>query len=247
MKNMKKIWRISSGLSMLTAAMVLAGCDWSSGGGASGYNTSQGAGVNINFSGVYRGELSGGRAVSGENITTLTIAQTGNRLTAVDNNGSRYEGSVGSPGLVASASNGAFPAGAELVQGQVNFSGVNNATGRKIQFAGVVHVVAVTDVQGETTENTSTSTIGTNTTTTTSISAGPVSVDNEFKNNGETSTTTTTTTEFSINANNSNYRMEGTWVEEGGGTSSFKARSPGTSGLIQTTTTATTDTGAATQ
>lgn len=237
MTTMNKAWRVSSGLMVLAATMMIVGCDWSSGGGSSGYNTSQGAGVNINFSGVYRGELSGGRAVSGANITTLTISQTGNRLSAVDNNGSRYEGSFGSPGLVANANNGTYPPGAELVQGQVNFSGVNNATGKKIQFAGIVHVVTITDVQGDTTTSTSTSSAGTNNTSNVSINTGPVSVNTEYTNNDQTTTTTTLTTTFSIDSSNANYRMEGTWVEEGGGTYAFKARSPGTSGLITTATT----------
>ena len=107
------------------AALVLGlaftvGCDWSAGGTDDGFNTSQGAGVNINFSGVYDGALGGGRAVSQTSgagaIWRLVISQGGNRVDVTDNQGSTYSGTVGSPGAVSAGSSGVFPAGAQPLQ-----------------------------------------------------------------------------------------------------------------------------------
>ncbi|MCZ7591215.1 MAG: hypothetical protein M5U15_03255 [Kiritimatiellae bacterium] len=90
--------------------LVGTGCDWSSGGDS--LNTSQGAGVNINFSGVYNGNI-GGRAVdrtSAGNISHLTIRQSGNRIEVVDSQGSHYSGSVGAPGVVSQPTgDGGYP------------------------------------------------------------------------------------------------------------------------------------------
>lgn len=293
---------VTASVAGFIAGMIIllnAGCDWSSGGGTDSFNTSQGAGVNINFSGVYRGELSGGKAVdktSAGNIQTFTISQTGNRLTVVDNQGSSYSGSVGSPGLVAAPVAGSFPAGAELVQGQVNFSGHDNVSAREIEFVGIIHVVSVTDIQGKTTSKTSSSgttnfsnsgtsssqgrtttrTVNNGTTTTTEtinefgapgsafyqVVTTTVVTDNatgaEISRNTTTtgnsgtgsssanSSITTETTTFSITEANSQYRIEGTWIESGGFTSGVKARSPGTAGIIQTSTTTPTPTPTAT-
>jgi len=281
---------------LLGAGMLLAnfGCDWSSGGGSNSFNTSQGAGVNLNFSGVYRGELSGGKVVdktSGGNIQTLTMSQVGNSLTVIDNQGSRYTGSVGSPGLAA-LPDGTIPAGAEFLQSQVNFSGKDGVSARDIEFVGIIHAVSVTDIQGKTTVKTASSgstnfsntgsTSGEGRTTTRSVNNGTttttetiseigtpgtafyevttttVVTDNATgveisrnssttkssgsgSGNGNTSVSTETTT-FSITEANTQYRLEGTWIEEGGFTSGVKARSPGSSGTIQTTSTETTPT-----
>jgi hypothetical protein len=94
------------------AVTGLVGCDWSS--NSTSLNTSQGAGVNINFSGVYDGNLAGGKAVDKPtkgNILRLVISQSGNRVEVVDNQGSRYEGTVGSPGVVSQpdSSSGRIP------------------------------------------------------------------------------------------------------------------------------------------
>ena len=287
-------------LGLLAGVVILSttGCDWSSGGGTNSFNTSQGAGVNINFSGVYRGELSGGKVVdktSGGNIQALTISQTGNRLTIVDNQGSTYTGTVGSPGLLA-LPDGTIPAGADFVQSQVSFSGKDGVSARDIEFVGIIHAVSVRDIQGKTTEkvdvsssgsgstnfnNSGSSTTGgsqstrvfndgTNTTTITitivplpnggsSTTTTEVTTENQTgrevsrnvttsnssgsgsgSSSGSGSTATTTTfTDFQISEANTQYRLEGTWIEQGGFTSGVKARSPGSAGSIQTTATET--------
>lgn len=244
-------------LALALPVVLLFGCDWSSSGSGGGYNTSQGAGVSINLSGVYRGELGGGAAVartSRGRITTLTLSQTGNKLDVIDNQGSRYTGAVGSPRLVAEPrADGSYPAGAELTQGQVSFSGKDNVSGKEIQFAGIVHVVAVTDIRGNTSETTTTSgsannsekvvNDGTNTTRTSTTVQGnqvtttTVVINNQtgstISSNQTTETIGTVFSQFQITGANSQYRLEGTWVENDGVTSGVQARSAGTSGLIQ--------------
>jgi len=285
-----------AGLVLLTNA----GCDWSSGGGTNAFNTSQGAGVSLNFSGVYRGELNGGRAVektSGGNIQTLTISMVGNSVTVVDNQGSTYRGSVGAPGLLA-LPDGTIPAGAEFVQSQISFSGKDGVSARDIEFVGILHAVSVRDIQGKTTEkiessgsgsgstnfNNSGSSSGTQNTTTrttnngtttervtvTTVNEGDTVItrtetivtDNQTgqeisrnvtttrsqgsgsgsSNNRSSSSTVRTFTDFQITEANTQYRLEGTWIEQGGFTSPVKARSPGSSGTIQTSETTTTPT-----
>jgi hypothetical protein len=289
------------GVTLLAGSVILtiSGCDWSSGGGTNSFNTSQGAGVNLNFSGVYRGELAGGKVVgktSAGNIQTLTISQTGNRLTIVDNQGSRYSGSVGAPGLVA-LPDGTIPAGAEFVQSQISFTGKDGVSARDIEFVGIIHAISVTDIQGNSTEkvdvsgsgsgstnfNNSGSSSGSRTETTRTFAQGTnivqetvltigtpadafydvtvttVTFDaasgqeisrnvtttrNQGSGSGNSSSsgstsTTTTFTDFQITEANTQYRLEGTWIEQGGVTSGVKARSPGSSGTIQTTSTET--------
>lgn len=286
---MKSVIRFAHAFAISATISLMAGCDWSSSG--TSLNTSQGAGVNVNFSGVYDGNLAGGKAVdkpSRGNILRMVISQSGNRVQVVDNQGSRYEGTVGSPGLISQPdSNGAYPVGAELVQAQISFSGKDEVAGRNIQFVGVIHAVAIEDVKGTTTTKTSgssqtnvssnvsgdiktgktTQTInnGVNTTIIEELIVGvpgevgfyqKTTTTTTIKNEtGETlsrdvkteklqsnistkeqSTATVSTTKFTITEANTQYRLEGNWIEEGGNASSVDALSPGTAGVITTTT-----------
>ena len=252
------------------AATVLAGvllmansaCDWSSSGSAGGFNTSKGAGVSINYSGVYRGEFSGGRAVektSRGNITTLTMVQSGNRLTVYDNQGSVYTGTTGSPGVIAEPEGSTYPFGAEIVQSQISFKGKDNVSALEIEFVGILHVVSVTDIQGNTSESTTESDIEdgetqttvirneSTTETITIISEPPVLITTrvitENSTGRELSRTTSTkkierktaSTVFQITEANTQLRLEGTWMEKGGTVSGVKARSAGGIGLVQRT------------
>ncbi len=281
------------GAGLLASVVMLAntGCDWSSGGGTNSFNTSQGAGVNLNFSGVYRGELSGGKAVdktSNGSILTLTISQVGNSVTVVDNQGSTYRGTVGSPGLAA-LPDGTIPPGAEFLQSQISFSGKDGVSARDIEFVGIIHAVSVTDIQGKTTTKTSgsgstnfnnngssssqgstvtrstntgsntvtetvftigkptdpfyevtTTTVVTDNATGAEISRSVSKVSNSGSGSGSsTGSVTVETTTFQITEANTQYRLEGTWIEQGGFTSPVKARSPGSSGTITTTETTT--------
>lgn len=261
---------------VLSAGIILmTGCegDWTS--SEEGFNTSQGAGVDINFSGVYHGALAGGRIVhhtSGQGINQLTIRQSGNTIDVTDNYGSKYAGTVGAPGTV-SDPGGVFSAGALLLQGQISFSGHDNSANKHVEFVGVIHAVAVTDIRGTTTsdtssqqQNTTTTTnvfitsAGTNTATITTIiiydgfgnvifqqvttvtttpSGTEISRDTETIDNR--SSETTATTEYSITEANTQYRLEGTWVEEGGVTAQVDGLSPATAGLITTVTQGTTE------
>lgn len=279
---------------------AIAGCDWSSQG--TSLNTSQGAGVNINFSGVYNGTFGGGLAVrrtSKGNITRLVINQAGNRVEVVDNQGSRYEGTVGSPGAIANAdATGAFPAGAEIVQSQISFAGKDEVAQKDIEFVGIIHVVTVTDIKGTTDTKTDTDTDNTTTTDTendtytynqtvtitsnvidgqvitvtdraydpggnlvyeaitettiepsgdtTTITRVITDTRNETSTETDNSTrTVTSTTTYNITEANSQYRLEGTWIEKDSPiVSDVDALSPGGAGSVTTTTTDTTATDA---
>ncbi|HMP72122.1 MAG TPA: hypothetical protein PKE55_02560 [Kiritimatiellia bacterium] len=271
--------------------LIQTGCDWSTSGSSSAFNTSKGAGVNANFSGFYRGEHSGGKAVdrtSNGNILTFTITQVGNRLDVIDNQGSRYVGRVGSPGVVvAPDADGRFPAGAQIVESQVTFSGTDGVAAREIEFVGIISIVSVTDIQGRTTESSSgtqserstvsssgqsselgstrtrTFTQGDNEITVTTITIGTPNEEGFFqvsettvirdRNTGSevsrtsrtfndklstsstgsaSSSITTSVSEFSISEANTQYRLQGTWVEKGGVVGSVRARSAGGAGSI---------------
>jgi YD repeat-containing protein len=236
----------------LALALCLAvGCDWSAGGSDDGFNTSQGAGISVNLSGVYHGSLGGGRAVAQTSgpgaITRLTINQAGNTVEVTDNQGSSYRGTVGAPGAVSSANDsGVYPAGAELVQAQINFSGKDEVAQRDIEFVGVVHVVAVTDIQGTKTETEDVSTFGettggTNVVVETDQFGNPISATTNVTpvETRDIETTVTTTIEYQITEANSQYRLEGTWIETDGNSSAVDALSAGTSGVITETDTTT--------
>lgn len=176
--------------SLLGVGLVVGtGCDWSSGGDS--INTSQGAGVNINFSGVYNGNISG-RAVertSAGAIASLTIRQSGNRVEVTDSQGSRYAGSVGSPGVVSTAgSEGTYPSGAQLVQAQISWSGKDGVAQREVEFVGVIHAVTVDDIKGKQEVKTSTATDSSSS----SSGSAATSTRTETVNNGPTSTSTKT-------------------------------------------------------
>ena len=275
---------------VLAAIAGLSSCDWT-GGSESDFNTSRG-GLNINLSGFYKGVQSGGRAVSrtsGGQISNFTIQQSGNVLEVLDNNGQKYRGNVGSPLAVATPSSlGVIPTGAQLANFQVNWSGKDGVAGKNVQFAGVVNVVAVTDIRGTVTRTESAqsndatldtaATQGTdksttnNQTTTTTVTNGQTStqtvttgtpgaqvVATETDNNTTTSTsvkgstngtTATSSATAATNATRSNasgtasestfvlgdantqYRMRGTWIEEGGVTANLDAISPGAGGVL---------------
>ncbi|MBN1267947.1 MAG: hypothetical protein JXB04_00010 [Kiritimatiellae bacterium] len=245
---------------------LFVGCEWSSGGGDDSFNTSRGAGININFSGVYNGMLGGGRAVAQTSgagaISRLVISQGGNTVEVTDNQGSTYRGSVGSPGAVSSATGGSYPAGAELVQAQITWSGKDEVAQRDVEFVGVIHVIAVTDIQGTTSADTSSdSDTDTETKTYKVVQGGKTNIVQEtivvtpigstkttITIDGETgeelsrvseeistdTSSTSATTTFSITEANSQYRLEGTWIEDGGVSAQVDARSAGTSGIITT-------------
>ena len=272
---------ISCGIVALAGLVMFSGgCNWSSGGGASAFNTSGGAGINVNFSGVYNGNYPDGKAVessSGAAIVRMVLTQTGNSIEIVDNNGNQYKGSAGSPGLAftPTAANPTIPAGAEVMQAQINFSGKDGSSGHQVQFVGIVHVVTIQDVTATSSSSgsgstnatstvttqptTTTETIndGTNTTTTTtqtiadpnnpnfSIQTVTVVVVND--QNGQTISKTSTqnsiqsqsthtgqsvTQTYSITEANSQYRLEGQWLEKGGNTSGVDALSSAASGVI---------------
>lgn len=247
---------------LLGLAFVTSSCDWTSGGGGESFNTSQGAGVDVNWSGVYFGQLNGlvVQNTSGEGaINRLVITQAGNRLEVIDNQGSKYVGSVGVPNLLRNPETGLVPAGATFVEAQVSFSGKDEVAGQDIDFVGVIHIVTVEDVQGESVETVRTETdssgsgesSGTSLTTSqqvVNVSGGGTVVEpgnsssetNSVSSSDTTTRTTTSTTTFQITEANSQFRLQGTWIEQGGLSSNVDALSPGGIATITTSSSTTT-------
>jgi hypothetical protein len=194
-------------LAVLAAVALVAGCDWES---DDDFNTSQGAGADINFSGVYRGMS--GSVVSGSGIDSLLITQIGNSVMVQDSNGGTYEGSIGSPGIQSAPGATGYPAGATMLQAQMAFSGGD------VSFVGVVRAVAATDVygwsssqgQGSSSTNYYTATVsddGTDPEFTFQNTSGEAS--------GEASGSSSFVT-FQITEANTQYILEGNWVFSGG-------------------------------
>lgn len=224
---MRNIFSIMMVGAIAGLAAVFLGCEWQS--TEDGFNTSKGAGASVNFSGVYRAK-SGGVLVG--NISQIVVAQAGNSIEVWDNNNSYYTGSVGSPGVVSSPDSvtGAYPSGAILVQAQMNFEGRNTSSSKYVIFSGVVHAVAINDVQGTTTAISSG--VSTNSSTTININAPPVVINNSSGASNSVSSASTTT--YSITEANSQYVLDGNWIEENGTSGSVSAISPASSGVFTT-------------
>lgn len=242
-KPMKKSLVTLTTCSLLAALTLLVGCDWSSGSGDNNFNT-RGLSSISNISGFYRGTL-GGRAVSNTsrgNINNFTIQQSGNRIEVIDNQGSRYVGSVGNPLLLLPPETTTISDGAEVASYQISFTGRDGVAAKDIEFSGVITLVTVTDVQGETSTQTNTdNTTTTTTTTTTSSVPEQEGVDGVEPGVDETSTTTnenvdnnetTRTTGFSLTDANTQLRLRGTWKEIDGPTSAVDALGAGIVGNI---------------
>lgn len=202
---MKRTLRLVGGL-VVAMLWGLGGCDWED---ASDYNTSQGAGSTVNFSGTYL--PSSGDVLAGTNIASLVLMQIGNALQVYDANASYYTGTVGSPGTQYQPNaNGVYAAGATLLQCQVSFSGVNEASGKSITFTGTVRAVAVTDMTSET--------------KTTTIDEEEITI--------------VTTRTYILTEANARYILEGYWYEENG-TVTIDAYCRSASGTFTTTETTT--------
>jgi len=273
---MKKLYGIGLAAGVIAGLVFLLGCEWTT--NTDSFNTSQGAGANINFSGVYYGHLGGGRAVSstsGGSINRLVIMNSGNAIQVTDNQGSTYTGTIGSPGVIAAQSSGTYPAGALLSQAQISFSGHDNVAAKNVRFVGIIHAVSVEDIQGESEYSTNSTSIsqgksysvtnessvvtgGTNITTTLTIityddngnetfrqvqtytvtpsgqriNSSTSYIDSRSRNQGNQQETVT---HYYLTEANVQYRLQGTWIEEGGQNANVDALSAGTAGVITTT------------
>ena len=237
---------------LLACAVTFWGCEWS-GGSDGSYNTSRGAGANFNLSGVYSGLGGSGRAVSspsGGNITSFTITQTGNRIDVIDNQGSRYEGSVGTPQISSVPTGTAvLPPGWQAAEFQMTFEGKDGVAGLNIRFVGVIDVVTLTEAQGTTTSSSSSSE---QTITIEPIddadqpggqpggdgltSGVPSNVNITTNASSSQNTSTSSSTSFSFSEGGTQYRLRGSWIEEGGRVASVSAASPGNAGSLTVTT-----------
>jgi len=184
---------------MLALALVvgMTGCEWEYAG--SGFDTSSGAGINVNFTGMYR-QKTPRSVVRGLPIAHLILTQTGNVIEVLDSRNIYLKGMVGSPGVITEAdAAGGFPAGADVAQASMTFSG------NGIQFVGVVRVISVVDIEGVTVTDTHTETdtstdTETETETTTDNTTSEESTEVELDPNtglppDDTTTTTYTSTD----------------------------------------------------
>lgn len=205
----------------LMAMLLVTGCDWEDGGE---FNTSKGAGVNINISGMYSARS--GELVTGVSISTMLITQIGNAIEVRDSNNSLYTGSVATPGVMGlGGSILGYPTGADMLQAQINFAGVNGLTKDDVQFVGIIRAVALEDVQGTTVTQTTTTdavqTTATNNLGVTSIDivAPPVTISDattitaENSNGVVVENVNEATTTFVITEANTLFILEGHWVE----------------------------------
>ncbi len=157
---------------------------------------------------------------------------------------------------------GGFEAGTQLAQAQVHWSGQDNIAAREIEFTGNISVVAVTDIRGQidsqsvtsetVTERVETQVSEDGETTTTTITTtsqrpgSPVASEEvttivtDNQTGDELSRTTTTNdqstvvrvSEYILSPQNTQYHLQGTWVEAGGVVANVSALAAGSAGRI---------------
>jgi hypothetical protein len=222
---MRKILGIVVGVLACAAFVVFQGCEWDSSGGE-GFNTSRGAGIEVNFSGHYRPKagystlilnspvdpLYSGTAIA-PSLTYFVLTQTASALEVVDNNNSYYTGQIGSPGVMSEPDRitGKYPAGAAMLQSQISFSGTSAASGKQVQFVGIVRLVAASEIRSQTFGTTAGGTVSSNSSF--SITNPPVAFGDSSTYNADWTRGDFWT--YSMNEGNSWYLMEGTWIEDG--------------------------------
>ena len=239
---MNRTMRILPAILAMVLVVGMTGCEWEYAG--SGFDTSSGAGIDFNFTGLYR-QKTARSVVRGLPIAHLILTQTGNVIEVLDSRNIYLKGMVGAPGVVTDAdAAGGYPPGADVAQASMTFSG------NGIQFVGVVRVISITDIAGVTVTDTHTETEedsetktdtkdktepDTDVTTTeipvidlvTGEEIGTVTQETGHENENtstkeETETdektdtvTTTETTTYTINESSAMYVLEGNWVEGG--------------------------------
>jgi len=218
---MKCLSRLFVTVVSLAGVFAFTACDWSSG-SQENFNTSGGASV-VNVSAFYQG-LNGSRMVartSRGNIVSMTIQQSGNRVDVVDNQGSTYTGTIGSPLFSGDLENGTISAGTSAATYQISFSGRDDVAGKDINFTGILTFVTLTQVNASSESTTGSSSSSSDTSTT------PIVVTNP---DGSTTTTTTSSSSDSAGSSSSSFtynfappssqlQLQGTWVEVDGITS----------------------------
>ncbi len=249
---MKSLPKTFSVVTAAACTLFLVACDWSSGGSSNSFNTSNASNLS-NISGFYQG-TSSNEVVRGSGISHLTVQQSGTRLEVVDSRGNRYTGSVGAPLLVANLREGSsISAGAQVASYQLSFSG------NGVEFTGVVNLISVSDILGNTrnvdddhntTDSSTTSSSSSTTTTSETVIPPQQGVDgvepgstteSENTTGGSSERTRESTrsdsrssyTEFELTDANTQLRMRGTWIQNGRA-SSLDARAAGIMGNIST-------------
>lgn len=230
---MKKSLVYLSTISLLAALAFLVGCDFSSGSGDNNFNTRGLASIS-NVSGVYQARSGGGRVVSNTsngNITSLNMQQSGNRVEIIDNQGSRYVGTVGNPLLLVPQGTTTIPDGASVASFQISWEGRDGVSAKDIEFTGQITLVSVTDVQGNSTTRTTESDTTTTSTSSLTVTNTVVTTEDTTRTDNQNSTTSRNT-EFSLTDSNTQLLLRGTWKEIGGTTSSVDGLAAGIVGNI---------------
>ncbi|MCC5845431.1 MAG: hypothetical protein JJU05_14370 [Verrucomicrobia bacterium] len=219
---MKRIALNLMSLTALSATVFLVACDWESGSQAN-FNSRAN---NVNISGVYEGQLSGGRAVSNTSngtIRSLNIQQSGNTIRVLDNQGSRYDGRVSAPAVTSETQSSSIGTNAVVASFQLGFSGRDGVAARDIEFSGSLTLATITSVQASSSETERLSQSGR------TVSGAPIVDGNNTITSGSSSTTfneSIVSNEFELNDSNAAMRLRGTWVERGGVVASVNAVAP---------------------
>ena len=209
---MKRILARLTTFTVLTAVMIFAGCEWS-GGGNSDFNTSGGA-ANINISGFYRGALGNGFAImrkEGGAVTSFVIQQSGNTVQVTDSNGQVYTGSVGSPNVLIDGTSDSVGAGTSVSSFQISWAGTDGTAGVQIEFTGVISLVATQDTVAQT----------------------QVRIGNEggAQNDEVDVLQSVQNRQYVFAEEDSQFRLQGTWVQASGGSSQVEAVAAGAGSL----------------
>ncbi len=208
---MKRIALNLMSLTALSATVFLVACDWESGSQAN-YNSRSN---NVNISGVYEGQLSGGRAVSNTSngsVRTLNIQQSGNTIRIVDNQGSRYDGRVSAPDIRSDLSSDSLVTGTVFAAYQIGFEGKDTVAARDVEFTGSLTLGTITTVQA----SSSSSTTQTQSASTSPSGSSQTTSDNQAESSNS----------FDFNETNAAIRLRGTWIEKDGVVASVNAVAP---------------------
>ncbi len=235
---------------VLLVSALLTACEWNSG---DSFNTSQLGGLTVSFSGYYQGTVSG---KSGNAVIALTVLQSGSTLEVYDNLGNQYEGTLGSAQTYGSGAD-TILSGTTIADSQVSFSGTDHSAGRTVDFAGVISVVSIENIQGTTTitstgdtsvdtdldnetgsdESSSdldidTSTVDISTSTSSNSDSNVSNFDGDSSSESAASITT-----YALSEANIQYKLQGVWMEDGGASAVLSMTSAGSVGSISFATT----------
>jgi hypothetical protein len=117
---------------------------------------------------------------------------------------------IGNPG-----EDGSYAPGFEMLRSQIEFSGVNRATGQEVHFSGHVRTVSVSQNYGVTVSTGSSDSSSTNSNSSFGYTSGGITISDDQSSSASGSGSHSETRQFSVTDSNSNYVLEGNWTEGG--------------------------------